>query len=72
MASDKAELRQLAPAALLVALDAIAMSKGMERHTYIEKVLEADVKRVAHEASVICRVLRGNPYLSETSGGGAE
>ena len=39
MASDKSELRQLAPNHLLQALEAIAMAKGMERHAYIEAVL---------------------------------
>ena len=34
MASDKSELRQLAPNHLPQAIDAIAMAKGMERHTY--------------------------------------
>ena len=38
MASDKSELRQLAPNHLLQALDAIAMAKGMERHAYIVSI----------------------------------
>lgn len=69
MHHDKAELRQLAPVHLLQALDAIAMARGMDRNTYVVAVLEAEVKKVAHEAMVIGRVLRGNPYLTE---GGAE
>jgi hypothetical protein len=68
MASDKSELRQLAPTSLLQALDAIAMAKGMDRHTYIESVLFAEARRVAHEASVIARCLQGNPLLSDDSG----
>ena len=68
MASDKSELRQLAPNHLLQALDAIAMAKGMERHVYIEAVLSAEARRVAHEASVISRCLQGNPLLSDDSG----
>lgn len=68
MPSDKSELRQLAPTHLLQALDAIAMAKGMERHTYIESVLAAEAKRVAHEASVISRCLQGNPLLPDDSG----
>ena len=68
MASDKSELRQLAPTHLLQALDAIAMAKGMERHAYIESVLSAEAKRVAHEASVISRCLQGNPLLPDDSG----
>ena len=69
MATDKSELRQLAPTHLLQALDAIAMAKGMERHTYIEAVLLAEAKRVAHEATVIARCINGNPMLSDSTGG---
>ena len=68
MAADKSELRQLAPNHLLQALDAIAMAKGMERHTYIEAVLKAEVVRVGHEAMVIARCLQGNPLVSDANG----
>ena len=68
MAADKAELRQLAPASLLQALDAIAMAKGMERHAYIEAVLMNEVVKVGHEAMVIARCLQGNPLLSDDAG----
>ena len=68
MAADKSELRQLAPNHLLQALDAIAMAKGMERHTYIEAVLKAEVVRVGHEAMVVARCLQGNPLLSDDAG----
>ena len=72
MASDKAELRQLVPAALLVALDGLAMAKDLERHVFIEKVLADVVLRAAHEHSVIQRVLGGNPYFAEAKGGRPE
>ena len=69
MAADKSELHQLAPNHLLLqALDAIAMAKGMERHTYIEAVLKAEVVRVGHEAMVVARCLQGNPLLSDDAG----
>ena len=68
MAAEKSELRQLAPNHLLQALDAIAMAKGMERHTYIEAVLKAEVVRVGHEAMVIARCLQGNPLVSDANG----
>lgn len=68
MATDKSELRQLAPTHLLQALDAIAMARGMERHAYIEAVLTAEAKKVAHEAMVLSRCLQGNPLLSDSSG----
>lgn len=72
MAIDKTELRGLVSADLAQALDAIAMSRGMDRHAYVVQVLEADVKRVVHEASVITRVLRGNTYLMDLNGGKSE
>lgn len=40
----------------------------MARHTYIESVLSAEAKRVAHEASVISRCLQGNPLLADSTG----
>ncbi len=72
MATDKTELRQLAPSSLMQALDAIAMAKGMERHVYVELVLTTEVKRVAHEASVVARCMRGNPLMPESAGVAAE
>lgn len=72
MANDKTELRGLVPHDLAAALDGIAMAKGMDRHAYVVQVLDAEVKRVAHEAMVLHRVLRGNPYLTEPCGGNAE
>jgi hypothetical protein len=51
MSADKTELRGLVPAHLAAALDAIAMAaRGMDRHSYVTAVLDAEVKRVAHEA----------------------
>ena len=64
---DKTEQRGLCPAHLAQALDAIAMARGMDRNTYVVAVLEAEVKKVAHEASLLARMLRGNPYLTEGS-----
>jgi len=62
---DKTELRGLAPTPLAQALDAIAMSRGMDRNTYVVQVLEGEVKRVAHEAMLLSRLLRGNAYASD-------
>jgi hypothetical protein len=72
MSTDKTELRGLVPAHLAQALDAIAMARGMDRHTYVTQVLDAEVRRVAHEASVLHRMLRGNPYGAESDGMSAE
>ncbi len=68
MATDKTELRGLCPTELAQALDAIAMSEGMDRNTYVIKVLEAEVKKVAHKQILLHRMLKGNPYLTEQEG----
>lgn len=68
MSPDKTELRQLIPTHLGAALDGIAMADGMERCHYVQMVLEAEVRRRAHAASVVSRVLRGNPYSPDTNG----
>lgn len=72
MAADNTELRGVVSADLAQALDAVAMAKGMNRHAYVVQVLESEVKKVAHEAMLLHRVLRGNPYMAEPSGGKAE
>ena len=63
--SDKTELRGLCPSELAQALDAIAMSEGMDRNTYVVKVLDAEVRKVAHKQMMLARTLKGNPYLGE-------
>lgn len=69
MGADVTELRGVVSSDLAQALDAIAMAKGLNRHAYVVQVLEGEVRRVVHEASVISRVLRGNPLASDSSGG---
>ena len=61
----KIELRGLCDSDLAEALDAIAMARGMDRNTYVVQTLEMEVKRVLHEASVVGRVLAGNPLLTD-------
>lgn len=63
--SDKTELRGLCPTELAQALDAIAMSEGMDRNTYVVKVLDAEVRKVAHKQMMLARTLKGNPYIAE-------
>jgi predicted transcriptional regulator len=72
MASDNTELRGIVSADLAQALDAIAMAKGMHRHAFVVSILEAEVKRYLREASVVHRVLRGNPLLQDADGGRTE
>lgn len=68
--SDKTELRGLCPNDLAQALDAIAMSEGMDRNSYVVKVLHEKVVEVTHKQMMLARTLKGNPYLKE--GGGNE
>lgn len=63
--SEKTELRGQCPTELAQALDAIAMSEGMDRNTYVVKVLDEKVRQVAHKQMMLARTLKGNPYLSE-------
>lgn len=72
MATDKTELRGLVSHDLASALDAIAFSRGMDRHAYVVAELEKVVIREAHAANVLHRMLRGNPYGLELDGTGAE
>ena len=65
MSADKTELRGLCPTELAQALDAIAMSEGMDRNTYVVKVLDAEVRKVAHKQMMLARTLKGNTYLME-------
>lgn len=65
MAAENTELRGVVSADLAQALDAIAMAKGMNRHAFVVSVLEREVRKTLHEASLLTRVLRGNPLLSD-------
>lgn len=67
MNGETKELRGLAPADLVRALDAIALAKGLDRTAYINQVLERHVKSYIDELNVVTQMLRGNPLLSESS-----
>ena len=62
---EKTELRGQCPTELAQALDAIAMSEGMDRNTCVAKVLDEKVRQVAHKQMMLARTLKGNPYLLE-------
>lgn len=68
----KVELRGLAPAELATALDALALSQEKDRNSYVVEVLERHVRRQLAKASLVTRVLRGNPLLGDVSGGTTE
>lgn len=66
MAADKLELRGMAPADLVTALDAIAVSRNIDRTALVNALLTVEVKRIAHEANLLVRMSRGNALLSES------
>ena len=68
MAADQAELRGLADLALVQALDALAHADGTNRTAYVNKVLDEHVKAICHKQMMLARMLRGNPYLSDSHG----
>lgn len=72
MAHEKMELRGLATLDLVQALDAIALSRGMDRNSLVNHILLAEVQRIAHELTVLNRMARGNPLLSDAQGGAEE
>lgn len=59
------ELRGLAPADLVRALDAIALAKGQDRNQYVVSVLEQHVKSYLAELTVVQAMLRGNTLLPD-------
>lgn len=65
--ADTKELRADAPADLVRALDALALSHDKNRTTYMVEILEKHVKAELHRVSVITSMLRGNPLLPESN-----
>ena len=64
--NDKTELRGLCPADLVQALDALAHADGMDRNAYVVRVLEKHVETEAHKTILRARMLKGNPYYTES------
>ena len=67
MNTETKELRGLAPADLVRALDAIALAKGLDRNAYVNQVLELHVRSYINELNLVTSMLRGNPLASESS-----
>lgn len=63
--SDTKELRGDAPADLVRALDALAMSHDMNRHAYVLDILEKHVKKEMHRLTLVKAMMRGNPLLPD-------
>lgn len=66
--SEKTELRGLCPTDIVSALDALALSRGVDRTPYINAVLREHVVKELHRASVLMRATRGNPLLPDAAG----
>lgn len=66
------ELRGLAPADLVRALDAIALARGKDRNEYVVEVLDKHVRAYLAEMTVVAQMLKGNTLLPESSRRGAE
>lgn len=63
--TDTKELRADAPADLVRALDALALSHEKTRATYMVEILEQHVKTELHRISIVSAMLRGNPLLAD-------
>lgn len=61
------ELRGLAPADLVRALDAIALARGKDRNEYVVSVLEQHVRAYLAEMTVVASMLRGNTLLPDAA-----
>ncbi len=67
------ELRGQIPRSLLVRIDALAIVDGVgTRMDWVIKVLEAEADRRVHAATLLLRMVGGNPNDSASSGGSAE
>lgn len=64
--ADTKELRADAPSDLVCALDALALSHGKARTTYMVEILEKHVKAELHRVTIVTSMLKGNPLLSDT------
>lgn len=65
MAADKVELRGEVPRDLIDVIDAVAMARGCTRMEMVQQVLHAWACDRVHESTLIQRVTRGNPPLSD-------
>lgn len=66
--SDTVELRGMVSRDLIEVLDAIAIARKQARIDVVVDVLQAFADERIHEATLIARVARGNPRISELVG----
>jgi hypothetical protein len=62
------ELRGMCPAMTVSVLDAVSLSKGQTRTELVNEILGDWAKAKVHEASLVSRVLQGNPLPAEAAG----
>lgn len=62
------ELRGMCPAMTVNVLDAVSLSKGQTRTELVNDILGDWAKAKVHEASLVSRVLNGNPLSPEAAG----
>lgn len=68
----EAELRGMVTRSLLAKVDAMALVEGTSRIDWVVSVLEAEADRQIHRATLLLRMVGGNPPGSGSDGRGAE
>lgn len=66
--AEQVELRQMMPRAVADVLDAVSLARGLTRTDLVNQILVEYTDKRVHEATLICRLSRGNPCASDTSG----
>lgn len=70
--ADSVELRGTCPRETVDVLDAVSAARGLSRMQVVNEVLSEWARQQLHVATVLGRVLRGNPALAEAIGRVAE
>lgn len=65
----KTELRGMVSNSVIGVLDAVSLTKGQSRMDLVNEILHQWAKKKVDEASLIARVMRGNPSFPESDGG---
>lgn len=65
------ELRGPCPASTVAVLDAVSLHNGTTRTELVNQILGKWAQQEARKASLIARVLQGNPVAAEELGTGA-
>ena len=68
----EAELRGMVTRSLLAKIDAMSMVEGTSRIDWVIRVLEAEADRQIHRATLLLRMVGGNPPGPGSDGRGTE